>query len=204
MTEKKFCPLLRPLLRTDGESDGGSDTDDAIGVIGVVEDEVVIRFGANEAFMPEVVARASTDMQQRVRAGDGDRTTFKIACAEFVVEHDGRGAHSRGEIGSDSLVDARGIQAVEAVEDWAVPLKAVVQSLVIAERAFGIDTETVGEQDLDIRTGISPTPLGGRRVGFGGTDGHGGKRRAAAEADVYLLSLREAGGGKNQDAGIDK
>src|SRR5262250_1877718 len=95
--------------------------EDVVGVeLIIVEDEVVVSFGADEECPPEVVADADSGMNGKMRAVDGGPAAVSERAAAGVVKQESCAASAGHEVGSDLRSYAAGIHTIYVVQNRSI------------------------------------------------------------------------------------
>lgn len=179
----------------EGVADGCAETKDVVGmeVDGVIDDPVVVCFGADKEAPPEGVADAGADVKKKMIAIQMGGATGVIAVAGWRIEKCGLAARASREIGSGFLGQEGRIHSVEIVKHGAVELIVVIVPLVVSISNFRAVAVVILENPLDADTGVDAASLGRGQISFGSGDVLGREESGATDGDVKSLGISGPG-----------
>ena len=184
----------------EGVTDRSAESKYVIGVEigGVIEDAVVISFGADKEFPPHAVVESPTHVKQKVIAVQMGGATGRVtAVAVGVVVKHGLATRADGEDGAGSLRHPGGERVqmgceyeVEVIEHGAILLIAVVVPFLVSKGKFGVVAEAVLEDAIEAGAGVDSASLRWGQVGQGSVVVLGGEQSVAPRENVNLLGMR--------------
>lgn len=135
------CGAVLPTPRV---SDGNAHPEQVIGVeLRVVDHVIPMCFGAGKEIAPEVIPDTRARMKEEVGAVEVGNAAAgnQIAIAKFVVEEHSLPAHASHEVATDLVGQARSVNRINVVQEWAVGLEAVVYGALVAKGDFSIQAK---------------------------------------------------------------
>jgi hypothetical protein len=182
----------------DGVSDGGSNAEDVAGGehVGVIQDVVVMCFGADENVSPNVIAQADASIHQEVVAAGVARAEVGTADRRLEAVEAGRlPADAAHQVKANFFADAGLIHPVKVKKDGTVgDAKAVEVALSASPDGVKTEAVTLMEDDVGTKIGIDAAFFGAVDLSRGCIEaalvGAGRQRGAESDHGIALLGGR--------------
>jgi len=185
--------LRRWLIGADGVPDGSSYAKHVGGAeLILIDDVVVMRFGADEDLAPDVVTNAAANMDEEVIvAGIAGAEIDAIRCGNISVEAGALPADAAHDVGAELLAESGLEDRIEVIQDWPVRLTtiaAAVYALAGSPSHFKVEAKPAVEDNVGTHGGVKATLLCDGWVGETGRVVRGRHQGTEAEHGVGLLS----------------